>query len=117
MSSIGTKLKREAAVQGYTLWFKSISGQDINVSRTGDSADIAFQKGQAKAIENYFGAMIPGNLFYLSAKNEKATEKKEGDSLNVNVPWGKIFIPLALKTVLPPLALYSIALLYITRKF
>jgi hypothetical protein len=116
MASVGTTLKREAAVQGYKFWFNSISGSEPNVSRHADGAEITFAPGQAKAIENYFGEMIPYNLFYLNAKKEQDKKEEEGEALNVNVPWGKVFIPLALKTVLPPLAIYTAAVVLLAKK-
>ena len=117
MASIPTVLKREAAVQGYSLWFKSLTGTDPIVSRKKDGADIKFRPGQAKEIENYFGEKIPYNIFYLSAKKKEDKEEQSGEALNVSVPWGQVFIPLALKTVLPPLIIYSAVLFTIARKF
>ena len=117
MASIPTVLKREATVQGLSLWFKSISGSDPVIRRLEDGSEIEFKPGQAKQIENYFGAKIPYNIFYLGAKRKEDKEEQTGESLNVSVPWGQVFIPLALKTLGPPLVLYSIALLTLARKF
>lgn len=71
---------------------------------------------QAKELENFIGSKIPFNLFYIKDKLEKKKAEDEGEGLNVNVNWNKVFIPLAIKTAIPPLILYTLFVLYIGKK-
>lgn len=116
MADIGLTIKREAAAQGYKSLIRSISGSDPNVARYSDGVNITMTNAQAKEFENFLGSKIPFNLFYLKSKAEQKKAEDEGEGLNVNVNWSKVFIPLAIKTAIPPLILYTLLIIFLSKK-
>jgi hypothetical protein len=116
MNVVGTALKRESAVQGYRIFIKSATGVDPYVARSRNGAELTWKPGQARKMEGYLGKLIPFNYWY---RKEKAADKKDpatGEPLNVNVAWGKVFLPLALKTIVPPLVIYTALIIYLTKR-
>ena len=116
MASLGLALKREAATQGYTALFRSIAGSDPGVVRGSNGVNIILSDSQARQVEDYLGAKVPFNFFYLHKKRQNKKEEASGESLNVNVNWGKVLIPLAIKTAVPPLILYTALTFYLSKK-
>jgi len=103
-------------VQGYSAFINSVSGSEPQISRFSDGAKITMTNAQAKEVENFFGSKIPFNLFYLKNKLAEKEAEEKGDNINVNVNWSKVLIPLALKTALPPLIAYTMAIMYLSKR-
>lgn len=114
MSSVSTALKREAAIQGWNFWINSATGENPLVERRPDGATLQWKPGQAAKMESYLSEFIPVNPF--ARFTEGPPDPETGEPINVSIDFKPVLIPLVLKKFLPWIAVYSLALIYISRK-
>lgn len=103
MADLATTAKREAAIQGWNLWIKSVTGEFPIIQRHKNGADIKWRPGQAAKMEQYL------------YKAMSAPTKEDPNALNVNVPLAPVLIPLTIKKTIGYVALYTASVVILTK--
>ena len=101
MANIALNIKREAIIQGWNVWITAVTGTKPIIERTQNGANISWQAGQAKKMENYL--------------NNAMSSKPSKDDMNVSVKLSPVLVPLIFKKYWPYMAVFSTTLILIGR--